>query len=428
MSESIDTVIVGGGQAGLAVSYYLTQQGRAHVVLERSLQAANAWRNQRWDSFTFVTPNWTARLPGSDDFKGDPDGFMSRPEIISFFDQYAERFKLPVRYGIEVTAVTRDPVSRHYLLNTSHGSFQSANVIVATGLFQRPKIPAAGAKLSAGIKQLHSSEYRNPQTLPIGAVLVVGSGQSGCQIAEELCQSGRKVYLSVGSTGRIPRRYRGKDIFWWLEEIGTMRRTVGQLKNPREKFRSNPHLSGGRGGHTLNLHQFARDGVVLLGHLISATKTKVAIAPDLKESLLKADRYEADFLKTIDDHIIQHRLQAPAEALVTLKDGYDAEVIQELDLNAANVRSVIWANGYAFDFRFVDLPVFDTDGYPIQDRGVTRYPGLYFVGLPWIHSAKSGLLFGVGDDAAFISAHLAKSIPEPMAPNQKALRKAVPTP
>jgi putative flavoprotein involved in K+ transport len=141
--------------------------------------------------------------------------------------------------------------------------------------------------------------------------------------------------------------------------------------------------------------------------------------------LLKADRYEADFLKTIDDHIIQHRLQAPAEALVTLKDGYDAEVIQELDLNAANVRSVIWANGYAFDFRFVDLPVFDTDGYPIQDRGVTRYPGLYFVGLPWIHSAKSGLLFGVGDDAAFISAHLAKSIPEPMASNQKALRKAV---
>ncbi len=151
--------------------------------------------------------------------------------------------------------------------------------------------------------------------------------------------------------------------------------------------------------------------MVLLGHLISATKTKVAIAPDLKESLLKADRYEADLLKTIDDHIIQHRLQAPAEALVTLKDGYDAEVIQELDLNAANVRSVIWANGYAFDFRFVDLPVFDTDGYPIQDRGVTRYPGLYFVGLPWIHSAKSGLLFGVGDDAAFISAHLAKSIP-----------------
>jgi putative flavoprotein involved in K+ transport len=275
MSESIDTVIVGGGQAELAVSYYLTQQGRAHVVLERSSQAANAWRNQRWDSFTFVTPTWTG-LPGSDDLKGDPDGFMSRPEIISFFDQYAKRFKLPVRYEIEVTAVTRDP--GHYLVNTNHGSFQSANVVVATGLFQRPKIPAAGAELSAGIKQIHSSEYRNPQTLPNGAVLVVGSGQSGCQIAEELCQSGRKVYLSVGSTGRVPRRYRGKDIFWWLEEIGTMRRTVGQLKNPREKFRSNPHLSGGRGGHTLSLHQFARDGVVLLGHLIRATQTKVAIS------------------------------------------------------------------------------------------------------------------------------------------------------
>jgi putative flavoprotein involved in K+ transport len=349
------------------------------------------------------------------DLKGDPDGFMSRPEIISFFDQYAERFKLPVRYGIEVTAVTRDPVSRHYLVNTSHGSFQSANVIVAAGLFQRPKIPAAGAELSSGIKQLHSSEYRNPQTLPIGAVLVVGSGQSSCQIAEELCQSGRKVYLSVGSTGRVPRRYRGKRYFLVAGGNRHHEENGGTIKKSREKFRSNPHLSGGRGGHTLNLHQFARDGVVLFGHLISASKTKVAIAPDLKESLLKADRYEADFLKTIDDHIIQHRLRAPAEALVTLKDGYDAEVIQELDLNAANVRSVIWANGYAFDFRFVDLPVFDTDGYPIQDRGVTRYPGLYFVGLPCIHSAKSGLLFGVGDDAAFISAHLAKSIPEPMA-------------
>jgi putative flavoprotein involved in K+ transport len=254
--------------------------------------------------------------------------------------------------------------------------------------------------------------------LPVGAVLVVGSGQSGCQIAEELCQSGRKVYLSVGSTVRIPRRYRGKDIFWWLEEIGNMRRTVGQLKSPHEKFRSNPHLSGGRGGHTLNLHQFARDGVVLLGHLISATKTKVAVAPDLKESLLKADRYEADFLKKIDDHIIQHGLEAPAETVIPLKDGYDAEVIRELDLNAADVRNVIWANGYAFDFRFVDLPVLDTDGYPIQDRGITRYPGLYFVGLPWIHSAKSGLLFGVGDDAAFVTTHLAESIPESMEPTK----------
>jgi putative flavoprotein involved in K+ transport len=407
MSESIDTVIVGAGQAGLAVSYYLTQQGRAHVVLERSSRTANAWRNQRWDSFTFVTPNWMTRLPGTEDLKGNPDGFMSRAEIISFFDQYAERFKLPVRHGMDVTAVTRDASSGHYLVNTNHGSFQSANVVVATGLFQRPKIPAAGAELSTGIKQLHSSEYRNPQALPMGAVLLVGSGQTGCQIAEELYQSGRKVYLSIGSTGRVPRRYRGKDIFYWLEELGAMRRTVGQLKSPRDKFRSNPHVSGARGGHTLNLHQFARDGVVLLGHLIGAAKTKVAIAPDIKESLAKADRYEADFLKTIDDHITEHGLEAPDEALVPLRDGYDAEVIRELDLIASNVQSVIWASGYTFDFRFVDLPVLDADGYPIQDRGVTGYPGLYFAGLPWMHSAKSGLLFGVGEDAAFIAAHLA---------------------
>lgn len=198
MKEYTDTIIVGGGQAGLAVSYYLTRQGRSHVVLEQASHAASAWRNRRWDSFTFVTPNWMTRLPGMEYQGPDPEGFMSRSEIVTFFEQYVERFKLPVRYGVQVTAIEQTSSSPGYIITTSKGALQSANVVIATGLFQKPKIPAFSAEFPAGITQLHSSEYRNPEVLPDGGVLVIGSGQSGCQIAEEIYRAGRKVYLSVG--------------------------------------------------------------------------------------------------------------------------------------------------------------------------------------------------------------------------------------
>jgi putative flavoprotein involved in K+ transport len=406
MKEYTDTIIVGGGQAGLAVSYYLTQQGRSHLVLEQSSQAANAWRNQRWDSFTFVTPNWMTRLPGTEYHGTDLDGFMSRSEIVTFFQQYVERFKLPVRYGVQVTAIEQASSTQVYAITTSKGGFQSANVVIATGLFQKPKIPAFSTAFPAEITQLHSSEYRNPDLLPNGGVLVIGSGQSGCQIAEELNRAGRKVYLSVGSTGRVPRRYRGKDIFWWLDAMGLANRTVDQLKSPRDKFKSNPHLSGTGGGRSVNLHQFARDGVVLLGHISDLRNTSLYVAPDLRENLAKADQFEADLIKTIDDYIEKNEVDVPKEELSQLGDGYDAELIREIDLTAAGIQSVIWATGFTFDFSLVRLPVSDSNGYPIQNRGITKYPGLYFVGLPWIHNAKSGLLFGVGEDAAFIAANI----------------------
>jgi putative flavoprotein involved in K+ transport len=404
MKEYIDTIIVGGGQAGLAVSYYLTQQGRPHVVLEQSSQSANAWRNHRWDSFTFVTPNWMTRLPGVEYQGADRDGFMSRSEIVTFFQQYVERFKLPVRYDVQVTAIEQD--SGSYTVTTSKGAFQSANVVIATGLFQKPKIPSFSAQFPPEITQLHSSEYRNPDALPAGAVLVIGSGQSGCQVAEELSRTRRNVYLSVGSTGRVPRRYRGKDIFGWLDEIGLANRTVDQLKSPRDKFRSNPHLSGTSGGHSVNLHQFARDGVVLLGHISGLKNSCVYFAPDLRENLAKADQFEADLIRTIDNYIEKNGLNVPKEELSQLTDGFKAELIRELDLMSARIQSVIWATGFTFDFSLVRLPVSDSDGYPIQKRGITKYPGLYFVGLPWIHNAKSGLLFGIGEDAAFIAANI----------------------
>ncbi|MEH1842093.1 MAG: NAD(P)-binding domain-containing protein [Nostoc sp.] len=406
MSEYIETVIVGGGQAGLSISYYLTQQACQHIVLEQSPQASNAWRNQRWDSFTLVTPNWQIRLPGAEYQGHEPDGFMTRNEIVTYLERYVERFNLPVRYGIQVTAVEQNFTKVGYIVKTSSGIFSTTNVVVATGLFQRPKIPSFSITLPAQIKQLHSSEYRNPEGLPVGAVLVVGSGQSGCQIAEELYQTGIKVYLCVSSAGRIPRRYRGKDITWWIDKMGSYEQTVDKLPSPKAKFKGNPHLSGKGGGHTLNLHQFARDGVVLLGRIQSVYDGKIVLAGDLKENLAKADKFEVDLLKDIDDCIEKNGLDIPKENLLNLRDGYDSEEILELDLKSSEVTSVIWAIGYKFDFSLIHLPILDSDGYPIHKRGLTNYPGLYLLGLPWLHTVKSGLLLGVGEDAAFIASKI----------------------
>jgi putative flavoprotein involved in K+ transport len=403
-TEYVDTIIVGGGQAGLAVSYHLTQQGRAHTILEQASQAAEAWRNHRWDSFTFVTPNWTIRMPGTGYQGDDPDGFMPRDEIVAYFEEYIERFKLPVRYGVRVSSVERNGAG--YLVHTDNGTVAAANVVMATGLYQQPRIPPFSADLPAEIEQMHSSEYRNPAALPAGAVLVVGSAQSGAQIAEELYLSGRQVYLSVSGAGRGPRRYRGKDIVWWMNEAGMSDITVDKLPSPRAKFVASAMVSGTRGGHTLNLHQFARDGVVLLGRMQGVKDGKITLAPDLKENLAKTDKFEADLLKRIDGYIEQNGLDAPKGNVPELRDGYDAEVILEVDLKAAGITSVIWATGYKFDFGLVKLPILDEDGYPIQTRGVTGYPGLYFLGLPWLYTGKSGLVSGVGDDAAHIVADI----------------------
>ncbi|HEX8895488.1 MAG TPA: NAD(P)-binding domain-containing protein, partial [Terriglobales bacterium] len=267
MSTHIETVIVGSGQAGLAVSYYLSQQDRPHIVLEQASQAANAWRNHRWDSFTLNTPNWQSWLPGAEIPGDDPDGFLTRDEIVAYFEEYVAKFHLPVRYGVHVDSVTPNKSGRGYVVETSIGRFEAENVVVATGLYQQPKTPALSRDFPPEVKQIHSDEYRNPESLPAGSVLVVGSGQSGAQIAEELYESGRKVYLSVSRAGRVPRRYRGKDANWWHDRMGDYERTVDQLPSPQAKFASKPQISGKDGGHTLNLHQFARHGVTLLGRI-----------------------------------------------------------------------------------------------------------------------------------------------------------------
>ena len=413
MLHKIDTVIVGGGQAGLAISYYLKQQGREHLVLERASAVANAWRNQRWDSFTLVTPNFQVRMPGAEYSGNDPYGFMSLAEVVRYFDDYVERFRLPVHCQVEVISV--EQTHDRYLVKTSEGNYEADNVVIATGLYQSPKIPEYNAEIPGSMLQMHSMEYRNPSTLPDGAVLVVGTGQSGAQIAEELYQSGKRVYLSIGSAGRVPRRYRGKDINDWFTRVGMFDMKVEELKSPADRFHPHPQISGKDGGESLNLHKFARDGVVLLGHVRGSRGGRLIIAPDLKETLLKVDQFELDTLKKVDDYIARLGLQAPTETIPTLRDGYEQEIRTELDLKASGISTVIWAIGYTFDFSLVRLPIVDADGYPVQKRGVTNYDGLYFLGMPWLHSRRSGILFGVGDDAAYLAAHLAARYSEPSA-------------
>jgi putative flavoprotein involved in K+ transport len=348
-----------------------------------------------------VTPNWMINLPGAAYQGDDPDGYLPRDGIVRYFEEYVERFRLPVRYGVQVTAVERREPD--YWVKTEQGDYRAKNVIIATGFFQKPKLPAFSANLPGKLVQLQSAEYRNPGQIPPGAVLVAGSGQTGCQIAEELYLSGRKVFLSVGSTGRVPRRYRGKDITWWLFKGKAGERTVDQLASPKDKYIENPQATGVHGGHNINLHQFAWDGVTLLGHLVDGRDGKISLAPDLMESLAKADQFEKDMLKRIDEVIVQSGLNLPEERLPELRDGYAADIISELDLKAAGISSIIWAIGYHFDYSLVKLPVVDEDGFPLQKRGVTDYSGLYFIGMPWLFKRQSGVLYGVGEDAEWIA-------------------------
>jgi putative flavoprotein involved in K+ transport len=401
-------VIIGAGQAGLAVSYCLSQHGEPHIVLEQADCPGSAWKYGRWDSFTLNTPNWGIRLPGGEYAGASPDGFLGRDELVAYFANYQAGHELPVRFGVRVIAVER--CGTGYIVQTEGESWQAARVVVAAGLYQQPKIPRVNADLPDGILQMHSGEYRNPETLPPGSVLVVGSGQSGAQIAEELYQSGRRVYLSVSSAGRVPRRYRGRDTFYWLNASGFLSSPPSQLPSPGVRFAANPHVSGSSGGHTINLHQFAMDGVVLLGHLGEIRSGKIEIQGDLGANLKKADEFEAWIVRIIDEYIEKNDIDVPPERLPLLQDGYQQPEIRELDLQSAGISAVIWATGYRFDFRWVKLPVFDSYGFPVQSRGVTSEPGLYFVGLPWLVNQKSGLLMGVGEDAAYIATHIAGDV------------------
>ena len=424
MGGRVDAVVVGAGHAGLSTSFYLKQQGREHVVLERG-RVGETWRSRRWDSFTLVTPNWTLRLPGFPYRGADPDGFLKRDDVVAYLGAYAASFGAPVRRGVRVRSVEQDPDGAGYRVETDQGTYETPVVVVATGFYEQPRIPRMAADLPRDVLQIHSSQYGGPAKLPPGAVLVVGSGQSGCQIAEELHASGRRVYLCVGKAGRLPRRYRGKDGLFWADKTGFFETTAEQLADPGAKFAAQPHLSGKDGGHTINLHRFARDGITLLGRLQRVEGGTVRLAPDLHASLAQADQVAAKFKRDVDQYIRGAGIDAPAPDSGNSddydgEDGFRQEPVAELDLRAASVGTVVWACGYAPDYAWVRLPVFDADGYPRHTRGATAYPGLYFMGLRFQSQRKSDLFFGVGDDAAYVAGEIARSAWRPRAPSGSA--------
>ena len=397
LPRAVDVLVVGAGHAGVAMSSFLTDAGREHVVVERRESLGGGWHD-RWDQFTLVTPNWTSSFPGWVYDGTDPDGFMSRDEIAARVARYADVVRAPVVLGTEVQRLVPGPMGLR--VTTNRGVLFAHHVVVATGSYHRPRVPTWATRISDRVAQLHSHEYRNAAALPDGAVLVVGSGQTGLQLAEELSDAGRRVYISVGSAGRIPRRYRGRDIFSWLVEIirrgpglGVSLPTADQLPDPRSRFNPMPALTGRRGGHDTNLRRFAADGMTLAGHLTGADGERLSFAGDLTACLERADRFfDERFRGVIDRYIQRAGIVAPPAADVAVR--FQPEELTELNLHHAGISTVIWATGYDLDFGWLEAPILDKQGYPCNVRGVTAVPGLYFLGLLWQHSQASASLVG----------------------------------
>lgn len=410
--RATEVAIVGGGQAGLALSYRLTEAGREHVVLERQ-RVVESWRTKRWNSLRLIAPNWSMVLPGFAYPGDDPDGFMGRDEVVRHLARYASSFGAPVVEGTRVTSIDRDPLGDRFLLRTDDGLLQARQVVLATGALQQPKLPSDAAQLPTTISQLVAADYRDPATLDPGAVLIVGSGETGCQIAEELAASGRETYLSGGRSWWAPRRYRGRDISAWLRLTGWFERRAEDLPRGVRTGLPNPQLTGAGGGHDINAHTLARDGVGLLGRLQAIRDGIAFFSNDLAATIAWADGEARRLLASIDRVIDEQHQDAPAEELPRdLRNGCDATAAaraghdadrSQLDLRESAIGTVIWATGYRPDYSWVGLPFLDVDGYPIQRRGVTRVDGLYVLGLDWLHTAKSGLFAGIGEDATHLA-------------------------
>jgi putative flavoprotein involved in K+ transport len=400
MPEQIETLIIGGGQAGLAMSQCLAQLGLEHAVLERG-QVAERWRSERWDSLTLLAPNWLVQLPGYTYAGDDPDGFMSRDEMVRVLEGYAAGLKAPVRTGVTVLSLQQAPTTGRYLIETSEGSWGARNVVVATGSYQRGNRFPMSAALPSEILQLHSSQYRSPSELPPGAVLVIGSGPSGCQICEELCGNGRAVYLSVGRYERSLRRYRGRDRSWWNYTTGAFDRTLEEMVRAPSRYGRSGQLTGVGGGHNLDYRQFAADGVTLLGHLRGMGDGKVFIAPDLPDTMSLWDASLRVWKQQMDAYSLSAGLECPPDDSLPDPDNPPEvkDPILELDLADRGIHSVIWATGFGYDFGWIQLPLFDGAGRPVHRRGVTPCAGVYFLGLQLQSKLKSSFIHGVGEDA-----------------------------
>jgi putative flavoprotein involved in K+ transport len=402
--ERVETLIIGGGQAGLAMSHMLSQRGCRHLVLERG-RIAERWRTERWDGLRFQFPNWSVKLPGFSLSHPDAEAFATSREILDFLTAYADYIAAPIRCGVTVRSLRADTSSSAFLADTSEGTFEAVNVVIATGPYQQPVVPDL-LRDSAALFQVHASKYQNPDQLPAGAVLIVGSGASGAQIAEELMAAGRRVFLSVGRHRRMPRRYRGRDLIWWLAALG-LDRTPVEKRGPDKAL---PLITGAYGGHTIDFREFAERGMVLLGHLQGARGSQLDFAPDLMESLMSGDAAYAAFLDAVDAHVRRQGMDIPEEPgarEVRPDPACVQNPLRSLDLRTSVVKSVIWATGYRCDFSWIELPVLNDSGEPVHRGGICDVPGLYFIGLPWLSKMNSSFLAGVGDDAARLADRIA---------------------
>jgi len=409
MVRSVEIVIVGAGHAGLVMSQLLSAASREHVLLERRPTLGGGWQD-RWDQFQLVSPNWTTSVPGFDYQGAEPDGFMHRDQLIDHWRRYASVIKAPVELGVDVTRLTSiDDGAARFELSTSAGPLRARTVVVAGGPFGRPHVPAVAAGLGPSILSLHSNDYRRADALPPGGVLLVGSGQTGVQLAEELVEAGREVTLSVGRCGRVPRRYRGHDVFWWLRQLATVGREIGtplptadRLPSPAARFACNPQLSGHGGGHDIDLRRMAAGGIRLTGRLEAFDGTVARFLPGLGETLRFADAFFDDRIRGLCDAFAEHVDGAFPASEIDRFD-FEPDEVTELDLKAAGISTVIWTSGYRPAFDWIQLPVLDDFGLPRQADGRTSLPGLSFVGTPWLVDMGSANLVGLVRDARVVA-------------------------
>lgn len=400
----LDLVIIGGGHAGLAASQQAQVGGLDHVVFERG-QVGESWRSQRWNSFTLNTPNVMNGLPGSPYRGGDPDAFEHRDAWVSRLERYIAEHALPVRTGTPVTALHKE--GDVFIVTTPDERLSARNVIVASGTINAPKVPPAADGLDPAIVRTTTGRYRGPGDLPSGAVLIVGSAQSGVQIAEDLLDAGREVYLSTGRVGRAPRRLRGRDLLVWLTETGWLDQRPADLPDPAMMRMPQPQISGvGPLGHTIGLQSLAARGVTLLGHFEGADGMRARFAPDLPQHVAFGDEISRRMREHVDAHIARRGIAAPQTgwdpADEPVADPERFAALTELDLAGQGISSVVFATGFTADFSWLHVPVIDSGGAPIHTEGRSPVDGLWFLGMPWLRTRKSGIIWGALEDSKAI--------------------------